>query len=68
MWRLLGQLDGLLKRKVINEQEFTKTNEAARSQKADLEKRKAELLDLLKKAEASEALIERVPRAITAFD
>jgi hypothetical protein len=63
----LTQLDGLLKRKVLTEQEFAKANEIARSQKADLEKRQAELISQLSRARASEALIERVPRAIQTF-
>lgn len=59
----LNQLDGLLKRKVITEQQFTKANESANAQKLDLEARKAELTKLLNRAKASEALIERAPRA-----
>jgi hypothetical protein len=41
--QFLSQLDSLLKRKVLTEQEFAKANETARSQKADLEARKEEL-------------------------
>jgi ABC-type anion transport system duplicated permease subunit len=66
--QFLSQLDGLLKRKVINEQEFTKANTAARSQKAELEVRKEALSKLLSQAKASEALIERVPKAIKTFE
>ena len=66
--QFLTQLDGLLKRKVLTEQEFAKANEAARSQKAELEVRKEELSKLLSQAQASEALIERVPRAIKTFE
>jgi hypothetical protein len=66
--QFLSQLDGLLKRKVINEREFTKANEAARSQKAELEVRKAAVSKLLSQAQASEALLERVPRAIKTFE
>jgi site-specific DNA recombinase len=65
--QFLSQLDGLLKRKVLTEQEFAKANETARSQKADLEGRKEELAKLLNQAKASEALIERVPKAIKTF-
>jgi hypothetical protein len=53
---------------VINEQEFTKANEAARSQKAELEARRKEVSRLLSQAQASKALIERVPRAIKTFE
>jgi hypothetical protein len=40
----------------------------ARSQKASLEARKEELSALLSQARASEALIERVPKSILAFE
>ena len=63
----LTQLDDLLKRKVLTEQEFAKANEVARSQKAELEARKAELSKLLSKAKASEELIAKVPKAIKTF-
>jgi site-specific DNA recombinase len=66
--QFLTQLDGLLKRKILNEQEFTKANEIARSQKASLEARKEELSALLSQARANEALIEKVPKAILAFE
>jgi predicted nucleic acid-binding Zn-ribbon protein len=66
--QFLTQLDGLLKRKVITEQEFIKANEAARSQKADLEARKEELSRVLSRAKASEALVEKVPKAIKTFE
>ena len=65
--QFLTQLDGLLKRKVLTEQEFAKANEVARSQKADLEARKEELSKLLSRARASEALVEKVPQAIKTF-
>jgi site-specific DNA recombinase len=65
--QFLTQLEGLLRRKTITEEQFAKANEAAGSQKADMEARKEELLKLLKKARASEALIERVPKAIKTF-
>jgi hypothetical protein len=64
----LTQLDGLLKRKVLTEQEFARANEVARSEKANLEARKRELTDLLSYAKANEALIERVPQAIKTFE
>jgi phosphoserine phosphatase len=65
--QFLAQLDGLLKRKVLTEQEFAKANEAARTQKADLEARRDELSRLLSRARVSEALIQRVPKAIKTF-
>ena len=66
--QFLSQLDGLLKRKVLTEQEFAKDNETARSQKADFEARKEELSKLLNRAEASKALIEKVLKAIKTFE
>jgi hypothetical protein len=42
--RFLNQLDGLLRRKVITEQEFSKAIEKARSEKTELVGRKEELL------------------------
>jgi hypothetical protein len=66
--QFLTQLDGLLKRKVLNEQEFAKANEAAMLQKSDLEERKEELTDLLSKVRATEAMVERVPRVIKTFE
>jgi site-specific DNA recombinase len=65
--QLITQLDGLLKRKILTEQEFARVNEKVRSQKADLENRKEQLTRLLSQARASEALIERVPRVIKTF-
>jgi hypothetical protein len=62
--QFLTQLDGLLKRKVLNEQEFVKAKETARSQKADLEARREELTHLLGKVKATENIVERVPRVI----
>jgi DNA repair exonuclease SbcCD ATPase subunit len=62
--QFLTQLDGLLKRRVLTEDEFAKANEAARSQKTDLAVRKVELSTLLQKARASEDLVQRVPQAI----
>jgi hypothetical protein len=65
--QFLSQIDGLLKRKVLTEQEFAKANELARSKKAEVETRKEELTGLLSQARASEALIERTPRVIKTF-
>jgi len=64
----LTRLDSLLKRKVLSEPEFVKANEAARSEQAVLEARKAELTSLLQQARATEALVERVPLAIKTFE
>jgi len=65
--QFLTQLDGLLRRKVLTEQEFAKANEKARAEKAELEKRKEELSEKLNRAMASEALIEKVPLVIKTF-
>jgi hypothetical protein len=65
--QFITQLDGLLKRKVLTEDEFTKANETARSQKADLEARKSELSNLLQKVCVNKALVKRVPQAIKTF-
>jgi site-specific DNA recombinase len=65
--QFINQLDGLLKRKVLNEQEFAKANESVRSQKADLERRKGELTNQLKQARASQALVEKIPKVIKTF-
>jgi hypothetical protein len=65
--QFLIQLNGVLKCKVLTEEEFGKANDSARSEKADLEVRKSELPNLLSRARSSEAMIERVPRAIKTF-
>jgi hypothetical protein len=54
--------------KVLIEQECSKANTAAKSQKTELEVCREELSRLLSQAKANEALVERVPRAITAFE
>jgi hypothetical protein len=66
--QFLTRLDDLVKRGVLSEQEFIRANEAARSQMADLEKRKEELVRQIEQARASEALVERVPLAIKSFE
>jgi hypothetical protein len=58
----------LLKRKVIHEQEFAKAREVARSQRVEVEEHKEAVSKLLSDTRASKALIERVPRAIIAFE
>ena len=65
--QFLSQLDGLLKRRVLTEEEFAKANESARGEKAELEMRKAELSDLLKQAKATESLVKKIPGAIKTF-
>jgi hypothetical protein len=65
--QFLSQLDGLLKRKVLTEKEFAKANETARTQKEELGNRKEELTTKLQQAQASEALIDRVPLEIQSF-
>jgi len=65
--QFLTQLDGLLKRKVLTEQEFTKANEISRSKKVELETRKEELTNLLSQVKATEAMVEKVPLAIKTF-
>ena len=52
----------------MTEQEFAKANEVARAQKAELEARKEELSMMLSQARVSEALIEKVPKAIKTFE
>jgi hypothetical protein len=66
--QFLTQLDGLLKRKVLTEQEFARANEVTRAKKEELEARKAEFATLLSNAMATEALVEKVPKAILAFE
>jgi hypothetical protein len=66
--QFLTQLDGLLKRKVLTEQEFARANEVTRAKKEELEARKVELSSLLSQARATETLVEKVPRAILAFE
>jgi hypothetical protein len=65
--QFLNQLDGLLNRRVITEQEFAKANEKARADKAELEERKEKLSHQLKQARASEAMVEKVPKVIKTF-
>jgi hypothetical protein len=65
--QFMKQLNGLLKRKFLTEQEFARAHQKARVQKADLKTRKEELTGLLSQARASEALIERIPRFIKTF-
>lgn len=66
--QFLTHLDGLLKRKVLTEQEFARANEIARNQKTDLAARKEELSRLLSQARASEDLIKKIPTAIKTIE
>lgn len=66
--QFLSQLDGLLKRQILTEEEFVKANEKARAEKAELEARKLEVSRKLQQVTETEALVERVPRAIQAFE
>lgn len=54
----LARLDDLLKRRILNEQEFAKANETARNEKAVLESRKAELEELVLKERERTSLAE----------
>ena len=63
----LSRLNDLLKRKILTETEFAQANESARSQKEDLEVRKAELTKLIKQAKSSEAMIQKIPHSIKTF-
>jgi hypothetical protein len=65
--QFLDQLEGLLKRKVLTEQEFAKANEKARDEKAELQAHQEELSGRIKQAKASEATIEKVPKVIKTF-
>jgi hypothetical protein len=66
--QFMTQLDGLLKRKVLTEQEFAKANEKARNEKAELETRREEINKLLSRARASEEMIKKIPTAIKTFE
>jgi hypothetical protein len=66
--QFLSQLDGLLKRRVLTEQEFAKANEKARSEKSELEARKEELNKLLSSAKTSEDMLKKIPTAIKTFE
>jgi hypothetical protein len=66
--QFMTQLEGLLKRKVLTEQEFAKANGAARAQKAELGDRKEELIKLIIRVKASEAMVEKIPQAILTFE
>ncbi|RJQ41540.1 MAG: recombinase family protein [Dehalococcoidia bacterium] len=61
------RLNDLLKRKVLSDDEFAKANQAARTEAATLETRKAELKALLEKEHARASLAESLPRSIESF-
>lgn len=65
--QFLKRLDDLLKRQVLNEQEFARANEAARAESAALKARKEELSNLVKKEHDKVSLVERVPQEIKSF-
>jgi site-specific DNA recombinase len=65
--QFLTQLDALLKRQVLTEQEFAKANESARAEKAALEARKEELVSSLKQERATQELVERLPQDIKSY-
>ena len=64
--QFLQHLD-LLKRGVLNEAEFSKANEVARSQSTALEIRREELSSWLEEQRTRVATAERLPGAIQSF-
>jgi hypothetical protein len=65
--QFLTQLDGLLNRRVLTEEELAQANEAARSEKPELEAHKEELTRQLSRVKAREYLIKKAPQAIKTF-
>lgn len=63
----LARLNDLLKRNVINEQEFATANEAARAEKDTLEARKADLEAIVSKERERVSLANQLPDAIASF-
>jgi site-specific DNA recombinase len=61
------RLDDLLKREIISEEEFTRANQKARTEKAALETRKAELEELVEKERDRASLAENLPQSIKGF-
>ena len=64
--QFLSHMD-MLKRKVINEEEFAKANEAIRSQKAALEEKQLELGQWLEEQQGKASSADRAPAAIKSF-
>lgn len=65
--RFLVRLDDLLKREILNEDEFARVNQNARDEKAALEARRAELQELVEKERTKVSLVETLPQSITSF-
>jgi len=63
----LVRLDDLLKREILNEEEFARVNQNAREEKAVLEARKAELKEIVEKERTRVSLVETLPQSITSF-
>ena len=56
-----------MKRKILNEQEFAKANQAARVEVSTLEARKKELIDWTEEARARTSLADTLPLSIKTF-
>jgi len=65
--QFMTRLDDLLKRKILNEQEFAKANQAARVEVSTLEARKKELKDWTEEARARTSLADTLPQSIKTF-
>jgi hypothetical protein len=63
----LRRLDDLLKRRIINEAEFDRANQAERAKTAKLEERRTELKSWLEKERNKLSLAEQLPQSIDAF-
>ena len=57
----------LVKREMINEEEFKRLNEATRAQRQELESRRADLEREVSAVKSQEQLAEQVPPAIGSF-
>ena len=57
----------LVKREMINEEEFKRLNEATRDQRTELESRRADLEREVSAVRNQEALVGRVPHAVASF-
>lgn len=64
--QFLSHMD-MLKRKVINEEEFAKANEAIRGQKTALGEKQRELAQWLDLQQGKASSAERAPKAIRSF-
>ncbi len=63
----LTRLDDLLKRKVLNEEEFARANQSARDEASKLEARKNELKAWLEKERDRTALAAKLPESVQSF-